>query len=247
VGDFNEWDHNKNPMEFYKNGVWVAFAEGLSDGDNYKYYIHGYDGSRVMKADPFAFHSETRPGNASKVWDISGYEWHDADFIKKRMYTNPLKSPVSIYEVHLGSWRTKEGYYFPSYRELADELSGYVSDMGYTHIELLPVSEYPYDGSWGYQVPGFYSITSRYGTPQDSCIFIDKMHTGHNGDIMTGAGYFPGTSTGLPLRRKHGCTSTIGYTAGGTRSGDPKFSTTAGRRCRASLSPTRYSLWINTI
>ncbi len=198
VGDFNDWDHTKTPLEFYKNGAWVAFVPGLQDGDNYKYYVHGYDGSRVLKADPFAFHSETRPGNASKVWDIGGYEWHDGAFIEKRMHTNPLKSPVSIYEVHLGSWRTKDGYGFPSYRELADELSEYVEEMGYTHVELLPVSEYPFDGSWGYQVTGFYSVTSRYGTPQDFMYFVDKMHAKGIGVILDWVpAHFPRDEHGL--------------------------------------------------
>ncbi len=198
VGDFNGWEAGETPMELYKCGVWVAFIPGLSDGENYKYFVHGYDGSTVMKADPFAFHSEVRPNTASKVWDIGGYEWHDEAYIERRIKKNVLKSPVSIYELHIGSWRTKEGYRFPSFREAADELADYVSGMGYTHVEIMPVAEHPFDGSWGYQVTGFYAITSRYGTPQDFMYFVDKMHARGIGVIMDWVpGHFPKDAHGL--------------------------------------------------
>lgn len=198
VGDFNGWEAEETPMELYKCGVWVAFVFGLSDGENYKYFVRGYDGSGMMKADPFAFHGEVRPQTASKVWDIGGYEWHDEAYIKRRIKKNVLKSPISIYELHLGSWRTKEGSRFPSYREVADELADYVSDMGYTHVELMPVAEHPFDGSWGYQVTGFYAITSRYGTPQDLMYFVDKMHARGVGVIMDWVpGHFPKDAHGL--------------------------------------------------
>ena len=198
VGDFNGWDSEKNPMELWKNGVWTAFIPGLADGDNYKYFIHGYDGSKVMKADPFAFHAEVRPNTASKVWELGGYEWHDASYMKRRLKKNILKDAVSIYEVHIGSWRTKEGYRFPSFREVADELADYVSDMGYTHVEIMPVAEYPYDGSWGYQITGFYAVTSRYGTPQDFMYFVDKLHSRGIGVIMDWVpGHFPKDEHGL--------------------------------------------------
>ena len=198
VGDFNGWDAEKTPMEFYKNGVWAAFVPELHDGDNYKYFVYGYDGSKVMKADPFAFHAEVRPQTASKVWGIGGYEWHDASYLKRRMKRNVLKDAVSIYEMHIGSWRIKEGCRFPGFREVADELADYVSGMGYTHVEIMPVAEHPYDGSWGYQVTGFYAVTSRYGTPQDFMYFVDKLHSRGIGVIMDWVpGHFPKDEHGL--------------------------------------------------
>ncbi len=198
VGDFNSWNAAETPMELYKNGVWVCFVPGLKDGENYKYMVHGYDGSTVLKADPFAFHCEVRPQTASKVWDIGGYEWHDDKYVQRRIKKNVLENPVSIYELHIGSWRTKEGYRFPSFREVADELADYVNDMGYTHIELMPVAEHPFDGSWGYQVTGFYAVTSRYGTPQDFMYFVDKMHSRGIGVIIDWVpGHFPKDAQGL--------------------------------------------------
>lgn len=198
VGDFNSWNAAETPMELYKNGVWVCFVPGLKDGENYKYMVHGYDGSTVLKADPFAFHCEVRPQTASKVWDLGGYEWHDDKYVQRRIKKNVLENPVSIYEMHIGSWRTKEGYRFPSFREVADELADYVNDMGYTHIELMPVAEHPFDGSWGYQVTGFYAVTSRYGTPQDFMYFVDKMHSRGIGVIIDWVpGHFPKDAQGL--------------------------------------------------
>ncbi|MBD5560432.1 MAG: 1,4-alpha-glucan branching protein GlgB [Clostridia bacterium] len=198
VGDFNNWDANANPMKLYKNGVWVAFIPGLHDGDNYKYMIYGYDGSHVMKADPFAFYTEVRPHTASKVWNMGGFEWSDQDYIQERIKKNPVKNPLSIYEVHLGSWKLKDGEEFPNYREVADELVGYIKDMGYTHVELMPVAEYPYDGSWGYQVTGFYAVTSRYGTPQDFMYFVNTMHNAGIGVIMDWVpAHFPKDEHGL--------------------------------------------------
>ncbi|MEA4854573.1 MAG: 1,4-alpha-glucan branching protein GlgB [Christensenella sp.] len=198
VGDFNAWDAAATPMEWYKNGVWVAFVPGLSDGENYKYAVHGYDGSRILKSDPFAFHCEVRPATASKVWSLDGYEWHDGAYLKKRAKQNPLRDAVSIYELNIGSWHTKEGYRFPSFREVADELADYVENMGYTHVELMPVAEHPYDGSWGYQVTGFYAVTSRYGTPQDFMYFVDKLHARGIGVILDWVpGHFPKDEHGL--------------------------------------------------
>ncbi len=176
VGDFNQWNEAANRMRPYKNGVWYAFVEELHDGDNYKYQVLGFDSRIQMKSDPFAFHCETPPFTASKVWGLGGYEWSDEDFIQRRMRTDWRKNPVSIYELHIGSWRTKEGYEFANLREVADELADYVSEMGYTHVELMPVTEFPFDGSWGYQVTGFFAITSRYGTPQDFMYFVDALH-----------------------------------------------------------------------
>ncbi|MEG0356577.1 MAG: 1,4-alpha-glucan branching protein GlgB [Christensenellaceae bacterium] len=198
VGDFNNWDITKNPMELYKNGVWVALVGGLCDGDNYKYMVHGYDGSHVLKADPFSFHCEVRPHTASKVWDINGYEWHDSKYIEHRIKKNVQASPISIYEMHIGSWKTKEGYRFASFREVADELADYVCEMGYTHVEIMPVAEHPFDGSWGYQITCFYAITSRYGTPQDFMYFVDKLHSRGIGVIIDWVpAHFPKDEHGL--------------------------------------------------
>jgi len=197
VGDFNGWDKKALPME-NTDGTWIAFARGLKDGDNYKYCVWGADGSVTMKADPFAFHSEVRPSNASKIWSLEGYEWHDEEYMAGRAEKNALKEPMSIYEMNLGSWRIKEGYKFPNIHELADELSEYLTDMGYTHVELMPVTEYPYDGSWGYQVTGWYAFTSRFGTPQEFMYFVDKMHEKGIGVILDWVGaHFPRDAHGL--------------------------------------------------
>jgi len=198
VGDFNGWDAEKHPMKRLDTGVFVAFIPGLKDGDCYKYQIDGYDGRTVLKADPFAFHAEVRPQTASKVWDLGGYNWRDAEFLRKRPEQNILKKPVSIYEMHIGSWRKRDGYHFANLREVADELSDYLVRTGFTHVEIMPVTEYPLDDSWGYQVTGFYAVTSRYGTPQDFMYFVDTMHAKGIGVIMDWVpAHFPKDAHGL--------------------------------------------------
>ncbi len=184
VGDFNGWDGSKNPMRRLDTGVLVGFIPGLKDGDCYKYQIEGFDGRTVQKADPFAFHAEVRPRTASKVWSFDDYPWRDGNFMRQRLQQNPLKKPIAIYEMHIGSWRKREGYQFANLREVADELSGYLAEMGFTHVEIMPMTEYPLDDSWGYQVTGFYAVTSRYGTPQDLMYFVDTMHASGIGVIM---------------------------------------------------------------
>ncbi len=184
VGDFNGWDPEKNPMIYHHTGAHFTFIQGLKDGDIYKYHIVGYDGSVVLKADPFAFHTETPPKTGSKVWGINEYPWSDDTYLSRRVSKDPQKKPMSVYEVHMGSWKKKEGYDFPTYREVADELAGYCVDMGYTHVELMPITEYPYDESWGYQVSGYFAPTSRYGTPQDFMYFVEKMHKRGIGVIL---------------------------------------------------------------
>ena len=198
VGDFNKWDSSANPMEKKPQGIYIAFVSGLCDGDTYKYCIEGYDGRIVYKADPFAFHAEVRPATASKVWSLDGYTWRDTAYLENRKQLDVLRRPMSIYEMHLGSWRTKDGYDYPNLREVADELSDYLNDMGYTHVELLPISEHPFDGSWGYQVTGFYAVTSRYGTPQDYMYFVDTMHKKGIGVIVDWVpAHFPKDEHGL--------------------------------------------------
>ncbi len=173
VGDFNNWDVNANEMKRISDGgVFETFICGLKQYDNYKYAVFS-NGTTVLKADPYAFHSENK-GTASKIYNLDGYEWNDAKFVKNRCL--PYDKPVNIYEVNLASWKKKDDGSYYTYRELADELVNYVVDMGYTHVELMPLSEYPFDGSWGYQVTGYYSITSRFGTPKDFMFLIDSFH-----------------------------------------------------------------------
>ncbi len=174
VGDFNNWDKEKNIMNrISNNGVYELFIPNLCQFDNYKYAITNKN-NVVLKADPYAFHSETPPNSASKIYDLSGYNWQDENFMKNKC--DSYDKPMNIYEVNLGSWkRKKDGSYY-TYVELKDELVKYVVDMGYTHVEFMPISEFPFDGSWGYQVTGYYSITSRFGTPKDFMELVDEFH-----------------------------------------------------------------------
>ena len=184
VGDFNSWDREENPMEKITQGIWETFIPGLKRYDTYKFAVEGPDGKLRMKADPYAFHSETRPGTCSKLYDISGYQWGDADWVNSRGDHQVYSSPMNIYEVHLGSWRQRENGDFIDYRDLADQLSAYVKEMGFNYIELLPITEHPLDASWGYQCTGFFSPTSRYGVPHDFMYFVDKMHQSGIGVIL---------------------------------------------------------------
>ena len=200
VGDFNGWDGSATPMCRRDDGVWCAFVPGLKDGDIYKYRVVSAEGREVLKADPFAFHAETGPGTASKVWEIEGWDWQDGKYMSRRASRDALRSPMSIYEVHLGSWRLHDGEVYPNYRRVADELADYCLQMGYTHVELLPVTEYPFEGSWGYQVTGYFAPTSRYGTPQDFMYFVDKLHSEGIGVIMDYVpAHFPRDEHGLRL------------------------------------------------
>ena len=178
VGMFNNWDHTRNWMHRISDwGVWETFIPDLTESYTmYKYSIETYDGSRVMKSDPYAYHYETRPNTASVYVDIDGYEWHDQDWQKYKTEHESYSNPMNIYEIHAGSWRKySDGNYF-SYGKLADELIPYLKEMGYTHVELMPITEYPFDASWGYQVTGYYAVTSRYGSPHDFMNFVDRCH-----------------------------------------------------------------------
>ncbi|MDR3305354.1 MAG: 1,4-alpha-glucan branching protein GlgB [Clostridiales Family XIII bacterium] len=198
VGDFNEWDGGGDVMEVYR-GLWVRLTDRPQNGDHYKYRIEGADGSVVLKADPYARYAETAPETASKVWDTGGYTWRDEGYLKKRAETDIQHAPVSIYELHIGSWRLPEGCEFPAYRHVADELAVYVKDLGFTHVELMPINEYPFDGSWGYQVTGFFAITARFGTPQDFMYFVDRLHEAGIGVIVDWVpAHFPKDRHGLP-------------------------------------------------
>ena len=183
VGDFNGWDAGANVMEIIEGGAFVAFIPGLENGDLYKYAVTERSGAVTMRSDPFAAYSECGEKTASVVFTDSDFKWSDESFISARAKRDFMSSPMSIYELHAGSWRDFcPGR--PIYRELADALSVYCSEMGYTHVELLPITEYPFDGSWGYQVSGYYAPTSRYGNPDDFKYFVDKMHSAGIGVIM---------------------------------------------------------------
>ncbi len=196
VGDFNDWAWDATPMEKLEGGIWAVFVPGLNDRQHYKFCVERADGSRVLKSDPFAAFSQHGMETASLVWTERDYPWTDGAYMKKRAGRNFMTSPMSIYEVHPGSWKIPEGGL--GYRWLADELAAYCSDMGYTHIELMPVTEYPYDGSWGYQVTGYYAPTSRYGDPDDFKYFVDKLHSVGIGVIMDWVpAHFPKDEHGL--------------------------------------------------
>ena len=199
TGDFNGWSRDAAPMKKLEDGsIFEAEVENVNVYDNYKYCIVTPDGRIIYKADPYAFHAQTRPDTASKFYDIEGYEWHDGEWLAKRKKTDIYSSPVNIYEVHAGSWKRHADGNFLSYRQLADELIKYVSDMGYTHIEMLPVCEYPFDGSWGYQVTGYFAPTSRYGTPEDFMYLVDKCHSAGIGVILDWVpAHFPKDAHGL--------------------------------------------------
>lgn len=198
VCDSNNWDRAKNPMTLYENhGIWTVFIDGITDGEVYKYLIETRNGEFLYKADPMAFYSQIRPETAS-VTNSMEYTWTDSEWLKKRNSTAPYDKPVNIYEMHFGSWKTHSDGSFLSYREMADELVPYVKAQGYTHIELMPLAEFPFDGSWGYQVTGYYSANSRFGEPSDLKYFIDKCHRMGISVIMDWVpAHFPKDSHGL--------------------------------------------------
>ena len=202
VGDFNGWDPDAAPMSpLADSGIYEAFIPGVGLGELYKFAITTQEGMILFKADPYAVHAEFRPGTASITEDITGFKWNDANWMETRKKADPVKSPMAIYEVHLGSWRKKdrpqkEGYY--TYMEAAHELADYVKKMGYTHVELMGIAEHPYDGSWGYQVTGYYAPTSRYGTPKEFMYFVNYLHKKGIGIILDWVpAHFPKDAHGL--------------------------------------------------
>ena len=202
VGDFNGWDASSHPMQRMIDGeTFETFIPNLKQFDTYKYCIKTQDGRTLYKADPYAFHTET-PGtdssNASKLYDLSGFKWTDGEYWKNRKHINIYASPMNIYEVNLLSWKQKENGEYLTYRELAKELVDYVVKMGYTHVEIMPLTEYPFDGSWGYQVSGYYAITSRLGEPKDFMYLIDCFHNAGIGVILDWVpAHFPKDAFGL--------------------------------------------------
>ena len=198
MGEFNGWDREVDYMTRDEQGIWEKFIPHVSEYAAYKYSVWAKSGDVFDKSDPYGFHAETRPGNASKVYDIEGYEWNDGSWLDWRKNHLPYSNPVNIYECHLGSWKVHEDGNFYSYRQLADELVPYVKEMGYTHIEFMPLTEYPFDGSWGYQVIGYFAATSRYGTPKDLMYLVDKAHQAGIGVIMDWVpAHFPKDGCGL--------------------------------------------------
>ena len=221
LGDFNYWDGRQHQMRRGSTGIWELFIPELKEHDRYKYEIKNHEGHIYEKSDPYGFQQETRPKTASIVTDLSNYTWNDNNWMEKRRQSEPLSQPISIYELHLGSWMhgdstvpaigpdgkpepvvivsdEKPGARFLTYRELAAKLIPYVKELGFTHIEMLPVAEHPYDGSWGYQVVGHYACTTRFGTPQDFMYFVDQCHANDIGVIVDWVpGHFPKDGHGL--------------------------------------------------
>ncbi len=199
VGDFNLWDGRRLPMRrLWDSGIFELFVPGLKEGDIYKYEIKAKSGLVFLKADPYANAAEFRPNTASVVADLSGFEWTDKEWIQKRKKTDQKKQPMAIYEMHLGSWRKPDEEVFYQYRELAPMVAAYIKEMGYTHIELMPIMEHPLDASWGYQVTGYYAPTSRYGSPKDFMYFMNYMHEQGIGVILDWVpAHFPRDTFGL--------------------------------------------------
>ena len=203
VGEFNCWGSDGYPMKRLEPlGIYEAFIPGLREGSMYKYLIETENGDYIYKADPFAFYAEKRPGTASRVADITHFSWHDERWMEKRKTWNGPEEALSIYEVHPGSWKRhpheedEDGFY--NYRELAEELTAYIKEMGYTHVELMGIAEHPYDGSWGYQVTGYFAPTSRYGTPEDFQYMMDYFHKHGIGVILDWVpAHFPKDAHGL--------------------------------------------------
>ena len=197
VGDFNGWDRSRNPMHLIADGVWETEISRLKQFDAYKYSIETKDGRILLKSDPYASHFETRPGTASKIYE-SSFEWKDDGWYAKKASTSIYKSPVNIYEVHLSSWKNYGGDVYMDYVTFAKEIIPYLKKMSYTHVEFMPLTEYPYDGSWGYQVTGYYAPTSRYGTPDDFRTMVEAFHDAGIGVILDWVpAHFPKDAAGL--------------------------------------------------
>ena len=202
VGTFNNWDENRNPMILQgKSGIFTAFVEGVWEGELYKYLIVTRDGEKLYKADPYANYSEMRPGTASRITDLSKISWTDTKWMSERAQKNLLEEPMAVYECHIGSWmrhpfKDEDGFY--NYREFADRIVEYLKEMKYTHVELMGIAEHPFDGSWGYQVTGYFAPTSRYGTPQDFAYLVNHLHKNNIGVILDWVpAHFPKDAHGL--------------------------------------------------
>ena len=199
VGDFNGWNTNAAPMKKIDNSsIWEVFIENTKQFDNYKYFITTADDRQLYKADPYAVHSETDGGSCSKVYELDDFDWTDKKYYEEKAITNHFEKPMNVYEVNFVSWKRHEDGSLYTYKEIADELIPYVKEMGYTHIECMPLTEYPYRGSWGYQVTGYFSVTSRFGTPDDFRYFVNKCHENKIGVILDWVpAHFPKDEAGL--------------------------------------------------
>ena len=202
IGSFNDWNEDQYLMERQgDSGIFTLFIKDVKEGDYYKFLIHTPGGEKLYKADPFANYAELRPGTASRIYDLNHYEWKDMKWIEERESKDVFKSPMAIYECHIGSWMRhpnpeNDGFY--SYREFADRILGYLKEMKFTHLELMGIAEHPFDGSWGYQVTGYYAPTSRYGTPDDFRYLVDLMHQNGIGIILDWVpAHFPRDAHGL--------------------------------------------------
>ena len=185
VGDFNDWNKNSNHMKNRNDdGIWELFIEGIGQLELYKYCIETPWFEKILKSDPYAFYAEKRPDNASLIYDIEGYKWHDSEWLDRRAKTDLTKAPVNIYELHAGTWKRNEDGSYCSYTQLADELVPYMQEMHYTHVQLMPTMEHPFGGSWGYQTTGYFAPTSRYGMPKEFMYFVDKLHQANIGLIL---------------------------------------------------------------
>lgn len=198
VGDFNNWNNSSHFMYKIGNGVWELFIENIKEFETYKFCVETPAFEKVLKSDPFAFHSQTRPNNSSKVYNIESYVWNDSLWMQERNYKSEYEKPMNIYEIHIGSWRKYPNGEFFDYRKIADELIPYLKEMNYTHVQLMPVMEYPYDPSWGFQTTGYFAATSRYGAPNDLMALIDRCHQENIGVIVDWVpSNFPKDSFGL--------------------------------------------------
>lgn len=254
IGNFNHWDGRKHQMRRSSSGIWELFVPELGVGEPYKYEIKNQAGHIYEKSDPFSFQQEVRPKTASIVTDLGAYTWGDDTWMAKRRHTDQLSQPISVYEVHLGSWmhasssdlpqlangeagqavtvsELTPGARFLTYRELASRLIPYVKDLGFTHLELMPVAEHPFDGSWGYQIVGYYSCTSRYGPPEDFMYFVDQCHQNGIGVIVDWVpGHFPKDGHGLAFLMGLICMNTLIRAKANTKNGAPWSLTTAVMR-----------------
>ena len=184
VGDFNDWNKTAHFMKRSYEGIWELFVPGIPEFGLYKYCIETPWFEKILKSDPYAYYAEVRPDNASRVYDIEGYEWHDSEWLEKRAATDLTREPVNIYELHAGTWKRNPDGSFYTYTQIADELVPYMTEMRYTHVQLMPIMEYPFDGSWGYQTTGYFAPTARYGEPKEFMYLVDRLHQANIGIIL---------------------------------------------------------------
>jgi 1,4-alpha-glucan branching enzyme len=250
IGDWNGWKAGVDVLNprWDHSGIWEGDVAAVARGHAYKFALVNVHGAREERADPYAFHCEVAPASASKAWSLE-YEWGDGEWMAQRARRNAMEAPFSVYEVHLGSWRRDAGNALPTYRDIAVPLAEYAQWMGFTHVELMPITEHPFYGSWGYQTTGYFAPTSRYGTPQDCMYLIDVLHRHGIGVILDWVpSHFPTIRTRSPSSTARTSTSTPTRASASTPSGRARSSTTAATRCapsspRARISGSRSTMW----